>query len=75
MTNQDMMANSNDRTETPRRSRLVSLGILLGSAVLLHAITFTTLDVLVPIDDGAGSNTALVIDSGMKPMDMLVDAR
>ena len=70
-----MTAYPSNRPKSPRRSRLVSFGILLGSAVLLHAIVFTTLDVLVPIDDGAGSNTALVIDSGMKPMDMLVDAR
>ena len=70
-----MMANSNERPESPNGPRLISLGILLGSVVLLHAIVFTTLDVFVPIDDGADSNMALVIDSGMKPMDMLVDAR
>lgn len=72
-----MMANLDNRPESSRRSRLFSLGILLGSAVLLHAIVFTTLDVFVPIDGDAGSNTDLVIviDSGTKPMDMLVDAR
>ena len=75
MTNQDTMAYSNDRPKSPKGPRLVSLGILLGSMVLLHAIVFTTLDVFVPIDDGADSNTVLVIDSGTKPMDMLVDAR
>lgn len=75
MNNQDTMANSNDRPESLNGPRLISLGILLGSVVLLHAIVFTTLDVFVPIDDGADSNMALVIDSGMKPMDMLVDAR
>ena len=70
-----MMENSNDRPENPRRSRLLSLGILLGSAILLHGIVFAPLDVLVPIDGVGGSDTALVIDSAMKPMDMLVDAR
>ncbi len=69
------MVNSNERPESPNGPRLISLGILLGSVVLLHAIVLTTLDVFVPIDDGADSNMALVIDSGMKPMDMLVDAR
>tara|TARA_B100001059_G_scaffold181803_1_gene182843 strand:- start:1472 stop:1699 length:228 start_codon:yes stop_codon:yes gene_type:complete len=75
MTDQDTMVNSNERPESPNGPRLISLGILLGSVVLLHAIVLTTLDVFVPIDDGADSNMALVIDSGMKPMDMLVDAR
>ena len=75
MPTQEMTAQSNDRSDVPRRSRLVSLGILLGCAVLLHGIVFTSLDAYVPIDDGSSSDTALFIDSGMKPMDMLVDAR
>ena len=62
-------------TNTTKTPRLVSLGILIGSAILLHGIVFTSLDIFVPITDGASSEIALVIDDGMKPMDMLVDAR
>ena len=75
MTNRDKTEHSSEQLKNPRVSRLVSFSILLCSAVLLHGIVFTSLDVLVPIDDGASSKIALVIDSGMKPMDMLVDAR
>ena len=62
-------------TNTTKTPRLVSLGILIGSAILLHGIVFTSLDIFVPIDGGASSEIALVIDDGMKPMEMLVDAR
>jgi hypothetical protein len=64
-----------DRLKINKAPRLVSFGILVGSAILLHGIVFTSLDIFVPITDGASSEIALVIDDGMKPMDMLVDAR
>lgn len=75
MSKQDQMTQANDRSDGPRVSRMVSFGVLLGCAVLLHGIVFTTLETLVPIDDAASSRSALVIESGVEPMDMLVDAR
>ena len=54
---------------------MLSFGVLLGCAILLHGIVFTTLETFVPIDDAASSRSALVIERGVEPMDMLVDAR
>ena len=65
----------NDRSDGPRVSRMLSFGVLLGCAILLHGIVFTTLETLVPIDDAASSRSALAIKSGVEPMNMLVDAR
>ena len=75
MTDQDLMTQPNDRSDGPKVSRMRSFGILLVCAIVLHGIVFTTLETFVPIDDDTPSRTALVIDSGMEPMNMLVDAR
>ena len=75
MSKQDQMTQVNDRSDGPRVSRMLSFGVLLGCAILLHGIVFTTLETLVPIDDAASSRSALVIESGVEPMNMLVDAR
>ena len=75
MPNQDLMTQTNDLSDGPRVSRIRSFGVLLGCAILLHGIVFTTLETFVPIDEAASSRSALVIESGVEPMDMLVDAR
>jgi hypothetical protein len=67
--------NKTDRSNSFKTPRLISFGIFLGSAILLHGIVFTSLDILVPIDNGASSEIAIVIESGTEPMNMLVDAR
>ena len=75
MTDQDLMTQPNDRSDGPQVSRMRSFGILLVCAIVVHGIVFTTLETFVPIDDDTASGTALVIYSGMEPMNMLVDAR
>tara|TARA_B100001093_G_C26145844_1_gene725319 strand:+ start:283 stop:570 length:288 start_codon:yes stop_codon:yes gene_type:complete len=75
MDTRNTMENGTVRSNTTKRPRLVSFGILAGSAILLHGIVFTSLDIFVPIEGGASSEIALVIDDGMEPMDMLVYAR
>ena len=67
--------NNTDQPKSLKTPRLISFGILLGSAILLHGIVFTSLDILVPIDGVSSSEIALVIESGIEPMDMMVDAR
>ena len=75
MPNQDLMTRPTDQSDGPGFSRMLSFGVLLGCAILLHGIVFTTLETFVPIDQDASSRSALVIEIGVEPMDMLVDAR
>ena len=63
------------RTKSVRTSRLASFGVLFASVILLHCVVFTSLDVLIPIEDGASPEIALVVEDTIKPMDLLVDAR